>query len=92
MMIKSPWLVGSLDTRLYVGICMWISACKARGLKKEQPTSLSIVVDSRTRIQPQLPIQYLGTATFDVRVKDTEFTVGVVCLGSSPSRNFRTSR
>ena len=45
---------------------MWISACKARGLKMEQQTSLSIVVDSRTRLKPQLPREYFGNGTLDV--------------------------
>ena len=52
----------------YETICghMWISACKARGLKMEQPTSLSVVVDSRTRLKPQLAREYFGNGTFDV--------------------------
>ncbi|XP_028751351.1 spermidine hydroxycinnamoyl transferase [Neltuma alba] len=45
---------------------MWRTACKARGLKMEQPTSLVIVVDSRSRMRPQLPREFFGTATFDV--------------------------
>ncbi|KAK4265509.1 hypothetical protein QN277_026556 [Acacia crassicarpa] len=52
----------------YEIICghMWRTACKARGLKEEQPTSLIIVIDSRSRMRPQLPREYFGTATFDV--------------------------
>ncbi|KAK4271077.1 hypothetical protein QN277_019820 [Acacia crassicarpa] len=52
----------------YETICghMWRTACKARGLKQEQPTSLIIVVDSRSRIRPHMPREYFGTATFDV--------------------------
>lgn len=44
----------------------WRSACKARNLVKEQPTSLGLCVDTRKRMQPGLPKGYFGNAIVDV--------------------------
>lgn len=44
----------------------WRSACKARNLVKEQPTSLGLCVDIRDRLQPSLPKGYFGNAIVDV--------------------------
>ncbi|CAJ1941772.1 unnamed protein product [Sphenostylis stenocarpa] len=45
---------------------VWRSACKARGHKEDQPTALCVCVDSRGRMEPPLPKEYFGNATFDV--------------------------
>ncbi|XP_054804754.1 spermidine hydroxycinnamoyl transferase-like [Prosopis cineraria] len=52
----------------YETICgyVWTISCKARGHRKEQPTAIGICVDSRSRMKPELPREYFGTATFDV--------------------------
>ncbi|CAL5341192.1 unnamed protein product [Camellia sinensis] len=48
---------------------IWRCACKARGHKSEQPTSLGVCVDSRSRCKkPPLPQKYFGNATVDVVV------------------------
>ncbi|XP_027333546.1 spermidine hydroxycinnamoyl transferase [Abrus precatorius] len=45
---------------------VWRSACMARGHQMEQPTTLGVCVDSRSRMQPRLPKGYFGNATLDV--------------------------
>ncbi|CAL5341194.1 unnamed protein product [Camellia sinensis] len=46
---------------------IWRCACKARGHKSEQLTSLVVTVDSRSRCKkPPLPQKYFGNATVDV--------------------------
>ncbi|XP_062083631.1 spermidine hydroxycinnamoyl transferase-like [Humulus lupulus] len=45
---------------------VWRCACKARKHSKEQATALAISVDVRNRIEPRIPISYLGNASFDV--------------------------
>ncbi|KAI9123067.1 hypothetical protein K1719_005956 [Acacia pycnantha] len=52
----------------YETICghVWRIACKARTHKKEQQAVICICVDSRSRMTPELPREYFGTATFDV--------------------------
>lgn len=45
---------------------LWRCACKARGHKAEQTTALGVCVDSRSRMQPPLPLGYFGNATLDV--------------------------
>ncbi|TKY54545.1 Spermidine hydroxycinnamoyl transferase [Spatholobus suberectus] len=44
---------------------IWRSACKARGHKEDQPTTLTVIVDSRCHMQPPLPEGYFGNATLD---------------------------
>ncbi|RDX76205.1 Spermidine hydroxycinnamoyl transferase, partial [Mucuna pruriens] len=48
-----------------VGGHIWRSACKARGHEHEQPTVLTIMVDSRCRMRPPLPKGYFGNAILD---------------------------
>ncbi|KAK7347748.1 hypothetical protein VNO80_22287 [Phaseolus coccineus] len=44
---------------------IWRSACKARDHKENQPTMLTIIVDSRGRMEPPLPKGYFGNANLD---------------------------
>ncbi|PIA45899.1 hypothetical protein AQUCO_01600269v1 [Aquilegia coerulea] len=50
---------------------VWRCASKARNLENDQETSVSIVVDGRTRLNPPLPFQYLGNALFHVTPRTT---------------------
>ncbi|XP_028751356.1 spermidine hydroxycinnamoyl transferase-like [Neltuma alba] len=52
----------------YETICghVWRISCKARGHRKQQPTAMGIIIDSRSRMRPELPREFFGTATFDV--------------------------
>ncbi|XP_073119494.1 shikimate O-hydroxycinnamoyltransferase-like [Henckelia pumila] len=43
---------------------IWRSACKARGLPRDQETRLHIVVDGRSRLRPPLPPGYFGNVIF----------------------------
>ncbi|XP_034699361.1 spermidine hydroxycinnamoyl transferase-like [Vitis riparia] len=43
---------------------IWRSACKVRQHESQQPTTLSIIVDARNRMEPSLPPRYFGNATF----------------------------
>ncbi|XP_058724753.1 spermidine hydroxycinnamoyl transferase-like [Vicia villosa] len=45
---------------------VWRSACKARGLKFDQPTVFGVVVDFRSRVKPNLPKKYFGNAIVNV--------------------------
>ncbi|KAF5746004.1 putative Anthranilate N-benzoyltransferase protein [Tripterygium wilfordii] len=45
---------------------IWRCVSKARGLKPDQRTAVGVCVDSRGRMQPQLPIGYFGNAIVDV--------------------------
>ncbi|KAM3281508.1 spermidine hydroxycinnamoyl transferase-like [Capsicum chacoense] len=47
---------------------IWRCACKARGHKFEQLTSLSICVNIRSKMHPPLPKTYFGNAIIDVNV------------------------
>ncbi|CAJ1941812.1 unnamed protein product [Sphenostylis stenocarpa] len=44
---------------------IWRSACKARGHAENQPTMLTIIVDTRGRMEPPLPEGYFGNASLD---------------------------
>ncbi|CAN1175553.1 Spermidine hydroxycinnamoyl transferase [Linum perenne] len=46
---------------------IWKCTCKARDLNPEQPTTLGVCVDSRTRMKPSLPKGYFGNAILDVQ-------------------------
>ncbi|CAN0928156.1 Spermidine hydroxycinnamoyl transferase [Linum grandiflorum] len=46
---------------------IWKCTCKARDLSPEQPTTLGVCVDSRSRMQPALPKGYFGNAILDVQ-------------------------
>ncbi|KAF9617315.1 hypothetical protein IFM89_035296 [Coptis chinensis] len=50
---------------------IWRCASKARGLSYEQETTVSTVVDGRTRLNPPLPFGYVGNALFHVTPKAT---------------------
>ncbi|KAF9619819.1 hypothetical protein IFM89_009570 [Coptis chinensis] len=50
---------------------IWRCASKARGLSYEQETTLTIVVDGRTRLSPPLTFGYLGNAVFYLTAKAT---------------------
>ncbi|KAL6331418.1 hypothetical protein AAG906_011356 [Vitis piasezkii] len=50
---------------------IWRSACKARQHESLQPTTLSIIVDARNRMEPPLPPRYFGNATFRVTAEST---------------------
>ena len=50
---------------------IWRSACKARQHESQQPTTLSIIVDARNRMEPPLPPRYFGNATFRVTAEST---------------------
>ncbi|KAL9226888.1 hypothetical protein vseg_002649 [Gypsophila vaccaria] len=50
---------------------MWICVSKARQLKNEEITNLSICVDVRGRLVPQLPSSYFGNAIVYVRARST---------------------
>lgn len=43
---------------------VWRSACKARGLVKDQETKLYIATDGRARLRPPLPPGYFGNVIF----------------------------
>ncbi|XP_058724737.1 spermidine hydroxycinnamoyl transferase-like [Vicia villosa] len=45
---------------------IWRSACKARGLKIDQPTVFGIVVNFKSRVKPSLPKTYFGNAIVNV--------------------------
>ncbi|KAJ0090913.1 hypothetical protein Patl1_14216 [Pistacia atlantica] len=57
---------------------VWRCACKARGHMPQQSTALGICVDSRSRIQPPLPLGFFGNATLDV--------IAVSCAGELVSK------
>ncbi|KAF5193028.1 Shikimate o-hydroxycinnamoyltransferase [Thalictrum thalictroides] len=50
---------------------IWRCASKARNLQNDQETSVSIIVDGRTRLNPPLPFEYLGNAVFYVTPRTT---------------------
>ncbi|KAF8118262.1 hypothetical protein N665_0005s0030 [Sinapis alba] len=50
---------------------VWRCASKARGHSPEQPTSLGICVDTRSRVQPPLPRGYFGNATINAVARST---------------------
>ncbi|KAF9626464.1 hypothetical protein IFM89_034398 [Coptis chinensis] len=50
---------------------IWRCASKARGLSYEQETTVCMVVDGRTRLNPPLPSGYLGNAIFHVTANAT---------------------
>ncbi|PIA34355.1 hypothetical protein AQUCO_03800153v1 [Aquilegia coerulea] len=50
---------------------VWRCASKARNLENDQETSVSILVDGRTRLNPPLPFEYLGNAIFHVTPRTT---------------------
>ncbi|KAJ9689045.1 hypothetical protein PVL29_014607 [Vitis rotundifolia] len=50
---------------------IWRTACKARQHESQQPTTLSIIVDARNRMEPPLPPRYFGNATFRVTAEST---------------------
>ncbi|XXG45748.1 hypothetical protein AAC387_Pa02g0745 [Persea americana] len=47
---------------------IWRSTCKARGLEDDQMTELQIPVQGRTRLQPPLPVGFIGRAVFRAAV------------------------
>ncbi|RVW96133.1 Spermidine hydroxycinnamoyl transferase [Vitis vinifera] len=78
-----PLLIGKQDNReerkretatlMYEAVAghIWRSACKARQHESQQPTTLSIIVDARNRMEPSLPPRYFGNATFRVTAEST---------------------
>ncbi|RLM59034.1 shikimate O-hydroxycinnamoyltransferase-like [Panicum miliaceum] len=55
---------GLLSTFAVVAAHVWRCACLARGLRREQPTTMFTAVSGRRRLQPPLPDSYLGNAVF----------------------------
>ncbi|RWR72440.1 spermidine hydroxycinnamoyl transferase [Cinnamomum micranthum f. kanehirae] len=47
---------------------IWRSTCKARGLEDDQMTELQIAVQGRTRLQPPLPVDFIGNVVFRATV------------------------
>ncbi|KAJ9689047.1 hypothetical protein PVL29_014609 [Vitis rotundifolia] len=50
---------------------IWRTACKARQHESQQPTTLSIIVDARNRMEPPLPPRYFGSSIFRVTAEST---------------------
>ncbi|XP_030441420.1 spermidine hydroxycinnamoyl transferase-like [Syzygium oleosum] len=65
---------------------IWRCACKARKHKPEQPTTLCICVDARSRLRPSLKPGYFGNATFDVAAAGTSGELASSPLGCTSSK------
>ncbi|XP_058775208.1 spermidine hydroxycinnamoyl transferase, partial [Vicia villosa] len=65
---------------------IWRSACKARGHKNNQPTTLGVCVDWRNRVEPNLPKGYFGNATLDVVATSLAGDLMAKPLGYASSR------
>ncbi|KAI3898822.1 hypothetical protein MKW92_023385 [Papaver armeniacum] len=50
---------------------LWRCSCKARELKDDQETMISIPLDCRSRLSPRLPDGYFGNAIFDLTPRAT---------------------
>nr|QQH14907.1 hydroxycinnamoyl CoA quinate transferase isoform 2 [Cirsium japonicum] len=53
-----------LSTYEILAAHLWRCACKARGLSDDQPTKLYVATDGRSRLNPPLPLGYLGNVVF----------------------------
>lgn len=65
---------------------IWRIACKARKLKKEQPTVSAISVDSRNCMRPKLPREYFGNANFNVTAQSVVGDLTSKPLGFAASK------
>jgi len=59
---------------------------KARGHKEDQPTALTVIVDSRGRMEPPLPKGYFGNATLDTVATSLADDLVSKSLGYASSR------
>ncbi|KZV32145.1 spermidine hydroxycinnamoyl transferase [Dorcoceras hygrometricum] len=65
---------------------IWRCACRARGHIYEQPTSASLCLDVRNRVQPALPRKYFGNAIVDVAATGCSGDIVTRPLGYAASR------
>ncbi|KAJ9536188.1 hypothetical protein OSB04_un000627 [Centaurea solstitialis] len=64
----------------------WRTACMVRNLEPEQPTSIGICVDVRSRMNPPLPDKYFGNAILDVIATGTAGEIVSNPLGYASSK------
>ncbi|KAI3715361.1 hypothetical protein L6452_22341 [Arctium lappa] len=64
----------------------WRTACKVRNHEPEQPTSIGICIDVRSRMKPPLPEKYFGNAVVDVIATGTSGEIVSKPLGYVSSK------
>nr|XP_043625064.1 spermidine hydroxycinnamoyl transferase-like [Erigeron canadensis] len=64
----------------------WRTACKIRNLEPEQPTSIGVCIDIRSRMNPPLPDKYFGNAIIDMIATGTSCEIVSETLGYVSSK------
>ncbi|KAL5149489.1 Villin-4 [Glycine soja] len=92
---EPPLLLGQIEstegrkkkTAMAITGHIYMEKCiKARGHKEDQPTALTVIVDSRGRMEPPLPKGYFGNATLDTVATSLAGDLVSKSLGYASSR------